>query len=810
MADRITANDILDPQVKKEFLELLKIVDTMVSKFKDIQTVAKTTDAELKKGVKTNQELGKAKKTVAENSQMLSDIEKEAEKLRQKHYQLIVKATAAETKSGKEYARTAEEIKRKNQVQREAAKVADAESNSIARLTARNKQLIQERNKVNTATEVGRKRIKEINAEIDKNNATIRSNTSALEQQKNNVGNYRSALKGLGTQLLAVTGVTVGLRGAMQLFNNVMMSAQSTGDALTHTKAALRGTFNGLFRTIAQGDFTFKTLIQNMRNGANAAREYSIALDEIGDIMRAVDLRAEESMDRLDELRVIMSETETKTLAERKAALKEYEQINNEILESRINANNEIIEAERERLKNDYNINDEQVALIENFIRNYDKLTESQLKNVQKVIDAREKEKKTIEIIEASLVDISSGRLSEMSQRQKDEIRILGERYEQEKALLSESELAYFELSNVIDGLADVQRNQIADALKGIATANRQFSAAQRVAVRRQQELEREERRIATDRLKRQKEIDKALADAQKGLYDSYVRVVDDAYNQITEIEQAATDTSLDIFAAESAGFEQDLAERLQAYERFMAQIRQMETDLKDYKVAIFNQTAELYATGIERQLQQAEEQKNYEIQLAGESTLARKMAEEKYADEVRKLKRRQAIADKLAGLFNIGISTAEGVVNYMKSPLTAPLVPLVITLGALQAATVLAQPIPKFYKGVRNFEGGMAIVGEQGEEIYRTPDNQIGITPDVATLMTLPKGTDVFTHTESKKMVQNSTIDIEQLVKEQRKTRQAIANKAEYHTHIDSNGFRHMLKRGQSTTVFIDKYIRS
>jgi hypothetical protein len=126
-----------------------------------------------------------------------------------------------------------------------------------------------------------------------------------------------------------------------------------------------------------------------------------------------------------------------------------------------------------------------------------------------------------------------------------------------------------------------------------------------------------------------------------------------------------------------------------------------------------------------------------------------------------------------------------------------------------VQAATVLATPIPKFYKGVRNFEGGMALVGEQGAEIYRTPDNQLGITPNQATLMALPRGTDVYTHSESKQMIAANNIDISELVMEQQKTRQAIASKSEYHTHLDKDGLKVLLRKGNNSITYADKYLR-
>ena len=65
---------------------------------------------------------------------------------------------------------------------------------SIERLVKANKALREERNKLNTQTEDGRKKIADLNAAIDKNNATIKANSSALEKQRQNVGNYAGAI----------------------------------------------------------------------------------------------------------------------------------------------------------------------------------------------------------------------------------------------------------------------------------------------------------------------------------------------------------------------------------------------------------------------------------------------------------------------------------------------------------------------------------------------------------------------------------------------------------------------------------------
>lgn len=65
---------------------------------------------------------------------------------------------------------------------------------SINSLTKANKALRDERNKLNLQTESGKKRAAEINALLDENTNKIKTNVSALEKQRLNIGNYASAL----------------------------------------------------------------------------------------------------------------------------------------------------------------------------------------------------------------------------------------------------------------------------------------------------------------------------------------------------------------------------------------------------------------------------------------------------------------------------------------------------------------------------------------------------------------------------------------------------------------------------------------
>jgi hypothetical protein len=93
----------------------------------------------------------------------------------------------------------------------EAKKEVDALATSILGLQQANKKLREERKLLDTSTAEGTKRIKEINEAIDKNDKTIKNNSSSLEKQRLNIGNYTGALD----KLIPGLGATANGFGAM-------------------------------------------------------------------------------------------------------------------------------------------------------------------------------------------------------------------------------------------------------------------------------------------------------------------------------------------------------------------------------------------------------------------------------------------------------------------------------------------------------------------------------------------------------------------------------------------------------------------
>jgi hypothetical protein len=119
-------------------------------------------------------------------------------------------------------------------------------------------------------------------------------------------------------------------------------------------------------------------------------------------------------------------------------------------------------------------------------------------------------------------------------------------------------------------------------------------------------------------------------------------------------------------------------------------------------------------------------------------------ISEEQYNEQVNQIRRKQAATAKVEAVFNAILSGAQAVLAALKfGPAFAAIVG---ALAAAQVAAIVATPIPRFFKGVKNFMGGLAWVGDGGkQEVVRTPSGDLSLTPDKPTLTYLPKGSDVF-----------------------------------------------------------------
>jgi len=107
---------------------------------------------------------------------------------------------------------------------------AQATANTIA-LTAARKQ-------IDATTVDGAKAIAQINAKIDENNKFVNASSSALEQQKNNVGNYPQVLGNIGN---AFGGATQKAIGFVQQGKDIVSSLGEVNALVTNTAKNIVG-----------------------------------------------------------------------------------------------------------------------------------------------------------------------------------------------------------------------------------------------------------------------------------------------------------------------------------------------------------------------------------------------------------------------------------------------------------------------------------------------------------------------------------------------------------------------------------------
>lgn len=184
--------------------------------------------------------------------------------------------------------------------------------NSIKDLRAANKQLREERDKVNISTKTGQDAVQKLNAQIDKNNKLIKDNSSALEKQRQNVGNYSKSIQEAAGEL-NIMGTNVGaLTTKLASFVNPATAVVGVITALSAAYASSAKGANDLANAqnnLRAGLDTFLNRIGNATDGnifGNLSKRINIAIANLTNLTR------EEA--EAEKQRIRIAEIELKTL----------------------------------------------------------------------------------------------------------------------------------------------------------------------------------------------------------------------------------------------------------------------------------------------------------------------------------------------------------------------------------------------------------------------------------------------------------------------------------------------------------------
>lgn len=243
----------------------------------------------------------------------------------------------------------------------------------------------------------------------------------------------------------------------------------------------------------------------------------------------------------------------------------------------------------------------------------------------------------------------------------------------------------------------------------------------------------------------------------------------DDREKLAEQLQKAKADLANAEADAEIAAIKRVQDEEEDSYKKRMKNAQRWMGVASDAIGAIGNLMSTLYERDIEKiedEQEANEEAYNADVEriealaesgaISEEEAEARKRAAESETsrknEELEKkkvqLQQKQAKWDKAVQLAQTGIATARGIMEAMAMIPPNPVLAAIIgAMGAVQVATIAATPIPAYKEGTKNggHIGGLAIVGDGGKREVVVYGGKSWVTPDVPTVVDLPKGAEVF-----------------------------------------------------------------
>lgn len=344
---------------------------------------------------------------------------------------------------------------------------------------------------------------------------------------------------------------------------------------------------------------------------------------------------------------------------------------------------------------------------------------------------------------------IRQGRKDLLDQKSSKEILTLEETTIQQLAKLREDARKIIASTN-IDELAKQTEEQgkkfeevISDVEKGIGIAQREQAEkdlAKRFFLVQKSIIAERDARI--DEVKKQAEIqqksvkDSATAEEEKKI----IRL--NASKQINEITEQAQkkldqagesyDNATDKLGKGVLDFVSQNAQALQQVGAILGEIANLYDQFAEKRIEKIEEIKQAEIDAIDESLAKVEEDLEFRRITDEQAKLqkqqledAKVKAEEEAQKKIREIKKKQAILDKANALFQIALNTAQALADVKNLTTAGALTPLILALAGLQAAVVIAQPIP-YRKGSKDTgsKGHMARVGEEGEEIVYMPSH--------------------------------------------------------------------------------------
>jgi TP901 family phage tail tape measure protein len=265
-----------------------------------------------------------------------------------------------------------------------------------------------------------------------------------------------------------------------------------------------------------------------------------------------------------------------------------------------------------------------------------------------------------------------------------------------------------------------------------------------------------------------QEEAEKEILKVKKDLADEAVQVQIDnvqkllaveglSYEERERLELELYKLKNDLLNAYFQNLESSEDSQIEKIEESLEKIKEIYDEFAQSITGIFKSLSESRISGIDAEIAKVDAQAERELFLAGNNEEAKQriiaiteVKREQLEQKRKQEQQKQARLEKAAALVSAAINTSLAVVKALPK---IPLSILVGALGAAQIAAIAAQPIPQFAEG-GIAPGGLAIVGEQGRELMKSPSGKVSLTPSIPTMMNIAKGTEIIPHNETMRMM--------------------------------------------------------
>ena len=368
------------------------------------------------------------------------------------------------------------------------------------------------------------------------------------------------------------------------------------------------------------------------------------------------------------------------------------------------------------------------------------------------------------EELDIKLAQIEAQRAAEIEAAKKNgaDVNLINAKYNKERMDL-ESEYASHMADEVMNRYAmeQVTRDKaFSDSVNALKERYAKEMALAKGNAEKQEEIKRQ---FENDMFQLEVEYSQKSADAAVKMIEEILRLenlsAEDRLKWEQELAKAKIDLANQVADANSESVDRQIADDERLKEKRQANLQnwlQTASDVLNTISEFVNTLFDAQITKIEEQQEANDEAGEAEIEritslvekkvITEEEGEARKRAAEyqtaKKNEELEKkkqqLKQKQAVWDKANNLAQAGIATALAITQALPNIVLAALVG---AMGAIQVATILATPIPKYARGTDYHQGGPAIVGDGGRQEVVLFQGGAWLTPDTPTLVDMPRG---------------------------------------------------------------------